>query len=285
LNFDCYVFATSAAAERTDARPGLVVLTTDRNKLLELLARTRDAYERLACHHFVIRPAIPILFFGDSEKYFSSPIRIITAGLNPSCKEFPEDDRFKRFPAARDLISKDGNGAGQRHLAALNAYFSTDPYKEWFSCYEPILNGLGCSYYAGRQHTALQTDFCSPIATFPTWRRLSREEQFALAAEGSGNNLWHSLIEILHPDIILISIAERYVRQIKFRPISASEVIWRVDRKNPYDVWAEWVTVHPSKPTLLVFGRAAQKPFGKITNSKKVELGLAIKERYCASTR
>ena len=36
---------------------------------------------------FLVRPSIPILFFGDSEQYFASPLRVITVGLNPSRSE------------------------------------------------------------------------------------------------------------------------------------------------------------------------------------------------------
>ncbi len=52
----------------------------------------------------------------------------------------------------------------------------------------------------------IQTDICSPIATDPTWTKLSedtREELFNI-----GFQLWQDLINILEPDILLISIAE-----------------------------------------------------------------------------
>ena len=37
----------------------------------------------------VVRPSMPILYFGDSEAYSRSAIRILTVGLNPSREEFP----------------------------------------------------------------------------------------------------------------------------------------------------------------------------------------------------
>ncbi|HET7091970.1 MAG TPA: hypothetical protein VFI22_00780, partial [Thermomicrobiales bacterium] len=49
----------------------------------------------------VVRPSIPILYFGDRQRYESSPLQIITVALNPSRHEFPVADRFMRFrPAA-----------------------------------------------------------------------------------------------------------------------------------------------------------------------------------------
>lgn len=45
---------------------------------------------------------MPILFFGDGNEYFSSELKVITLGLNPSRAEFPEEDRFQRFGAARE---------------------------------------------------------------------------------------------------------------------------------------------------------------------------------------
>ena len=37
----------------------------------------------------LVRPSIPVLFFGDDERYVSSALKVITVGLNPSRLEFP----------------------------------------------------------------------------------------------------------------------------------------------------------------------------------------------------
>ena len=50
-----------------------------------------NLYERAKSQAHVVRPSIPILFFGDSEAYERSERRIITVGLNPSRLEFPEE--------------------------------------------------------------------------------------------------------------------------------------------------------------------------------------------------
>ncbi|NJQ98564.1 MAG: hypothetical protein HC784_15180 [Hydrococcus sp. CSU_1_8] len=103
----------------------------------------------------------------------------------------------------------------QDYAAALNSYFECNPYKSWFSSYEPILEGINASYYSSSNqiNRAIQTDICSPIATEPTWTKLSgdtHEELFNV-----GFQLWQELIGILKPDIILISIARFWLQKIK----------------------------------------------------------------------
>lgn len=55
-----------------------------------------DSYTRLrdadAC--YLVQPSVPILFFGDLQRYLASPVRVVTVGLNPSRLEFPADDTF-----------------------------------------------------------------------------------------------------------------------------------------------------------------------------------------------
>jgi hypothetical protein len=47
-------------------------------------------YRRFEDNGVVVKPSLPILFFGNSDEYFASPIKIITVGLNPSRVEFPQ---------------------------------------------------------------------------------------------------------------------------------------------------------------------------------------------------
>lgn len=51
----------------------------------------------------VVRPSIPILYFGDADRYARSPLKVATVALNPSHHEFPAADRFARFPLARAI--------------------------------------------------------------------------------------------------------------------------------------------------------------------------------------
>jgi hypothetical protein len=135
---------------------------------------------------------------------------------------------------------------------------------------------MGCSFYDTAENTALHTDICSPIATCPTWSRLTLRQKDSLESKGSG--LWHSLVRLLAPDAILASVAGKYFDRIKFRVLVERKVAWRIERVNPYEVYISSVQVVPYKPCLLVFGKAAQTPFGKISNSRKEELGGAVRQ-------
>src|SRR5262245_50653978 len=121
----------------------------DDSRINQLLLECWDAFDRLTDQGFVVRPAIPILYFGDRIKYLSSSLKVITVGLNPSKREFP-DDRCSRFPAASPMATDPKQRAKSLHLEALDEYFRTDPYGSWFASFEPILNGLGASYYDGQ---------------------------------------------------------------------------------------------------------------------------------------
>ena len=250
------------------------------DKLNELAAECWKAFDRVAGCSFVVRPAIPILYFGDSNRYFSSIRRIVTVGLNPSKLEFPEDCPLRRFPAAEAMALDPRQRASSCHRAALDSYFRTDAYKSWFSSFEPILNGLDASFYDGKASTAVHTDLCSPIATDPTWSKLPKESKLLL--ESDGMNIWHSLIEALAPDVILVSIAKSYLDRIRFRAIAAPIVIWKSEANRPYEILGTQVEISSAKPSLIVFGRAAQKPFGTLNTPHKGDIGAAVKEHYRA---
>jgi hypothetical protein len=56
-----------------------------------------------------------------------------------------------------------------------------------------------------------------------------------------------------------------------------------VDRKRRYEIQGLELSLNASKQTLLVFGRAAQTPFGTMSNADKRKIGAFIKDRYCES--
>jgi hypothetical protein len=224
----------------------------------------------------VVRPSIPILFFGDSERYFESPLKVITVGLNPSRAEFPDDDPFARFRRAQHVYPEILSGQfSVEYIDALNDYFRCHPYRPWFGSFEPMLNGMGASYYDGCPNAVLHTDLCSPLATNPTWSRLT-DDRAKLAMEGV--RLWLRLTRHLAPDVILISIARHYLRTLDFQLVRDWETIYTIHRTNPYHVEASEIEVASGKRTLLVFGPASQKPFGKVSDVAKVEIGRRIEE-------
>jgi len=233
----------------------------------------------------VTSPSIPILYFGDQVAYEKSAIKVITVGLNPSHREFPADDRFKRFRKAEQIsrrLDPDKNDI-RLFLDSLNDYYKDEPYSRWFGCFEPMLNGLNSSYYDNEYPSrVLHTDICSPLATDITWSKLDERQRARLSH--SGNKMWHSLVEILAPDFILISVARRHLNKIRFKRTKWRELICITHdkygnlRNNPYKVSISTYSID-GKKGILVFGRAANTPFGLISNDQKREIGKTLLER------
>ena len=181
-------------------------------ELTSLLNRTLEYYPEIQDRDYVVKPAIPILYFGDVNAYFESEIKIITVGKNPSsiefCRKKGEPYSFLRFPNWQEK---------QDYAAALNSYFECKPYKSWFGSYEVILNGINASYYisSNQINRVIHTDICSPIATNPTWTKLSGDTQQELF--DTGFQLWKDLIDILQPDIVLLSFAKQWLEELELK--------------------------------------------------------------------
>ena len=225
----------------------------------------------------LVRPSAPILFFGDSRRYERSPLKAVTVGLNPSRAEFPPDDPFRRFPAAREIAPPLLDGSLDAYRGALDEYFRIDPYRAWFKpSFELLLRGLGSSFFDGAENAALHTDLCSPLATDPTWSRLDDGEQAALIHDGS--ELWHDLLEYLQPDAVLISVKRAHLTKIRFPVVAEPRPIYTVERKRPYVIELSRRKLDSGKEPFFVFGKAAQKPFGLISSAAKRAAGEVIRE-------
>ena len=243
----------------------------------ELIKESWFIYESHKDEEFVVSPSIPILFFGNSEAYSGSKLKVITVGLNPSRVEFPDDDRFKRFAQARNVYPHILYGHHYReYLASLNGYFANEPYSKWFNSFEPLLSGLGASYYEGAPNIALHTDLCSPLATDPTWSSLSREQRALI--QSSGTAMWHRLVDTLTPDVIIASVAADHLNKINFARLAEWQTVHTVERENPYHVRLVEVTRGDGKKSALVFGRAANTPFGTVSTADKRRIGERLRE-------
>lgn len=244
----------------------------------DLIRQSWQVYRQFEDQPFVVKPSIPILFFGDSNQYRSSKLKVITLGLNPSRIEFPEEDRFLRFSSARKVYPRILEGASYaEYLQALNGYFHeppNHPYRPWFNSFEALLAGLDCGYYGNAENTAIHTDLCSPLATDPTWSNLTSGAQSSLLPYGT--RLWHSLVEWLSPDLIIASVATSHLKRISFPQQGGWNVVHTVERTNRYDVELTELKID-CKAVALVFGRAANTPFGTVSNVDKRKIGLAIK--------
>ena len=219
---------------------------------------------------------MPILYFGDLDKYRQSPLRIVTAALNPSRVEFPATSPFRRFPHAANWMRADSPRARREAVqTALNRYFVTSPYRAWFDSLEHVLAGFGSGFYGHRANTALHTDLLSPVATDPTWRGLTRRDQEALAAPGV--RLWHSLIAELRPHIVLLSVAAEHLDRLLFRNLSPWSVRVVVPAKPQFPIRTAIAETAPNTFTDFIFARAAQKPFGFFADVEKRSIGPGLR--------
>ncbi len=261
--------------------------------LQDLQERAFEAYRRalaqtrVVTHAARLTPsAMPILYFGDLDAYVASPVRIVTVGLNPSQAEFPlesataepdrTDDPWQRFPSAAGCSPTD-----PIYLLALNAYFRTRPYR-WFDTYRSLLAGLQASFVRSeRENTALHTDLCTPVPTTPTWSGLSRRDQEVLAADGHG--LWRDLIERLRPDIVVVSVAARHLTAADLGDPntwpSALTITSAKDgrpRAAAYHLRTTRTNVGASSAPLIVWGQAANVPFGTVSNIDREQIGARV---------
>lgn len=237
----------------------------------ELIDKTLNYFAIHKNEEVVVKPSLPILYFGNLDAYANSKLKIVTVGKNPSDNEFRlkkndsfSFERFSEWEKSTNLKS------------ALNPYFENKPLKQWFSCFEPILNGLSASYYKSNyNHTALHTDICSPIATNPTWSKLTEKTQKSLKFEGI--EIWKKLIEELQPDIMLVSIPRSLFREV-FKSNGNELVVFDVKkngepRKKPYIVEMFEYKLSTEKKVKVIFGQAANKPFDTISDQQKMKIG------------
>ena len=84
----------------------------NKKKLFELIKNEIQNSKKLEFNSNIIPSSIPILWFGNLEKYLLSDKKIITVSLNPSDKEFKGKDedhfstshRFKSYDGTAESI-------------------------------------------------------------------------------------------------------------------------------------------------------------------------------------
>jgi len=238
----------------------------------ELIKETLDYFSNFYVKEYVVKPSLPILYFGDLKAYNNSKLKIVTVGKNPSLNEFKlnknDEYSFVRFPK--------WNKNEQNLTETLNDYFKIKPLKKWFSSFEPVLNGMNASYYTGEgENIAIHTDICSPIATNPTWSKLKPKEQNELFEKGF--LIWEKLIEELNPDVILVSIPTSLFESVFGK--KENVLLQFEDKKNgekrkqPYKIYFSKYEIG-QKTSKVYFGKAANKPFDTISDIQKHQFGL-----------
>ncbi len=98
---------------------------------------------------------------------------------------------------------------------------------------------------------------------------------------GSGNDLWNELVRFLAPDVIIASIRRSLVDQIRqefsstVKPSPVNSISKRKDGtpiNHAYNV-LKWKVALDGNSALLVYGEAAQRPFGSLSLSHRHEIG------------
>ena len=219
---------------------------------------------------------IPIHWFGDRVAYNRSKIRIVTVGLNPSDKEFRNNNR-ESFNIGLRFQDYEEKGLE----AVYNNYFEYNPYS-WFMSFECILNGLNASYYSkkGMPNRVLHTDICSPWATDPTWSKLPNQEKKNLMENEHGFEQWKQLIRQLKPDIILFSIPEEYIKKLDLENERSVFVTISNDKKGVPRKKSVVIEKGVYGRSLAIFGRTWNVPFGALGEDQKKDLGQKIEQDY-----
>lgn len=255
----------------------------------------KGLYDLCLSHHrdvrglgFVVRNSLPIPYFGDVAAYMRSPLKLLTAALNPSDQEFP--DGKTRFDIACGL-----QGADELE-EQLSAYFKANPYRQWFSAFEPVLRGLGASYggqMAGgpHQNTALHLDMCSPIATSPTWSSLGDDDRSKLTE--TGRKIYEALVDELKPDLVVASLGWDHIRHWDddfsagrtWESVKTYDTTFDEERplKRPLRVQARRVVSQRTGHSyLFVNADAANTPFGRFHKDRRTDVGKVLLERVRA---
>lgn len=242
-----------------------------------LFLAAEDAHEAAPAQVRVV-PSLPILYFGDLDTFRASPLRIVTAALNPSSAEFPVDNPYLRFPVAagwRGIAAPHARFDVVQH--ALNRYFQVQPYTRWFAHFERVLHGFDASYYGDKEQCALHTDLLSPVATNPTWSKLAPVTQTLLSARGVP--LWHAVLEELQPHLVLLSVASRHLATLHFPGIGMWKQQLILADKSRRPISSNRATLHTGHTVDILYTTPAQVPFGFFSHREKMMIGPKLKGR------
>lgn len=97
------------------------------DKVSEMLAILQQYYSDFLCKKnlpFVVKNSVPVAWFGDCEKYFTSEKRVVTVGLNPSTAlSTVSFEKFILFPNGgklrRETITDGLNFSGKQPIGKL----------------------------------------------------------------------------------------------------------------------------------------------------------------------
>jgi len=213
------------------------------NKSLEEFRSMQDELEKSG-YNIIPSGAIPIPWFGNHKEYFNPKYinhRALTISLNPSHLEFPA----LPSPNLKESKKFDNESLKEEIIRSCDTYFDNNP-TQWFhrgylKVFDKLAendgngNPVNIEYATNENDTdwiALHTDYCTDIATNPTWSNLRRiehndedkEEHLQRKLKKSYGNIFSEMFKLLEPDVVFVSIAKReYVSMLKQLNISFDE--------------------------------------------------------------
>lgn len=217
-------------------------IEVDRQALRVLYGDALSDWNRLLPLNLFVPGSWPRLWFGDLEAYEKSRVRVVTASINPSGKDFTS----KRNETAVQLAKKCRDEDLASYLEFSKSFFRTGSPDAWFGGYRrvlrhirtPVMSGVdyGCSGPWSNTGTfpelpanagvALHTDVCSPFSTKEVWSKLGKSDQELLCE--SGKPLFSRLIKLLRPNFVLLSVNRaHWPSESKFGHRSADIVVFR----------------------------------------------------------
>lgn len=196
---------------------------------------------------------MPVVWFGDIEKYEQSKVKVVTVGINPSSHEFPEPPECPRFSIPTILNANELYNTN-------NEYFIKNPYK-WFNRYERIISdNFDCSYGGKiglrKRNIAIHIDAYSAIATNPFWGKLTKKEKETV----KNTELFNRLLAYLKPDVILFSANEDLFNEL-FSGYTKNRPDLQYENHNK----RSYIRTYSKDGTLLFWGRNHGDPFDHIS--------------------
>lgn len=285
---------------------------SDKNKLFKILDDCWLHYQEHKDKNYIVEKCVPVLYFGNLEKHLSSDIKIVTAASNPSNLEFGNADRrnkvtglsFRRFSGCEEIydLPRINSTEKEIYLNSLSNYFESKEAFDWFTCYEPLLNGLEASYsekgfkvrknepYRRKKYEriAIHTDIYSPLPTKKPWSEFCRElpSHVVKDVKLNGLDLWIELIKLLAPNVILMSYSipdfEDIKKQLNLKKMDNGlfkEYPNTKDgqkRKRSVPVIETYELEIDSKKITVIYGTKMERPFDAITKIERFELGKEI---------
>ena len=273
----------------------------------ELLNEAMDHYNEMKSLGFIVPNSLPILFFGDIEKYAKQEFKVITAALNPSDAEFTLDKDLKRHRNLNKINNydlsirnysmfrfKDFDGSIESAYKAQRDYFKNFPYEHWFGKssggdkgFQPVLNGMGYCYYEDKnKNIAIHTDVCSPLATCPTWGGLNDNQISKIQSKGI--ELWIKTVKELKPDLILYSGNDKHLFGIKreydvFSIYTKSKDRFGNPMKRKFELKKMEASFDDFKTTIIIGRNLQGTPYGMLGRDGKTA-GNIIREKLNIKT-